>query len=127
MLLQRSPDEAYRRVDFDARVASARPAELVALCYERLIEALGTAMLASDRADRARKSDALTRALAAVMALRLGVKGQDGVSAALLQLYEGSAQTILDSVIDFDAAAIGRLREDIREIAAALTPRPQVA
>jgi flagellar biosynthetic protein FliS len=127
MLVQRSPDEAYRRVDFDARVASARPAELVALCYERVVEALGTAVLASDRGDMARKSEALTRALAAVMALRLGVKGHDGVSGALHQLYEGAAQAILGSVIDFDAAAIGRLRGDIREIAAALSATARAA
>ena len=43
MLMLRSPHEAYRKVDFDARVAGATPQQLVALCYEQLIAALGTA------------------------------------------------------------------------------------
>jgi flagellar biosynthetic protein FliS len=127
MMMQRSPTDAYRRVDFDARVSSARPAELVALCYERLIEALGAAIFAHERADRARKSEALTRALSAVMALRLGISGNEGIAAVLHQLYDGAAQTILDSVITLDPAALGRLRADMREIAAALTPQPLAA
>jgi flagellar protein FliS len=121
MMPQRSPGDAYRQVDFDARVGTARPAELVALCYERLIEALGTAVFAHDRGDAARKSEALTRALAAVMALRLGIKGEDGIADALHRVYQGASRTILDSVIEFDAGSLGRLRADIREIAAALS------
>jgi flagellin-specific chaperone FliS len=119
-MMQHSPGEAYRRVDFDARVGTARPAELVALCYDRLIEALGLAVLAHARADASRKSEALTRSLSAVMALRLGISGTDGVAGALHRLYEGAAQTILDSVVNFDAGALRGLREDFREIAAAL-------
>lgn len=120
-MMQHSPAETYRRIDFDARVGTAPPAELVALCYERLTTALGTAIYAHDRGDAARKSEALTRALAAVMALRLGISGEDGVAGALHRLYEGASQTVLDSVLDFDALALSRLRDDIREIAAALT------
>jgi flagellar protein FliS len=120
-MMQHSPADAYRRIDFDARVGTAQPAELVALCYERLVSALGTAIFAHDRGDAARKSDALTRALAAVMALRLGVEGTEGIAGALHQLYEGAGQTVLDSVLDFDALALSRLRDDIREIAAALS------
>ena len=44
MLMRRTPHEAYRRVDFDARVKGASPSELVHLCYEHLVSALGTAI-----------------------------------------------------------------------------------
>ena len=51
MLAMRSPHEAYRRVDFDARVAGADPGQLVTLCYEQLISALGTAVYANGLGD----------------------------------------------------------------------------
>jgi flagellar protein FliS len=120
MLMQRSPSEAYRRVDFDARVATAQPADLVRLCYDRLITALGTAIYAHDRCDASQKSESLTQALAAVMALRLGVAGEAGIAGALHRLYEGAAKTILDNVASFDAIALSRLRDDFREIASAI-------
>jgi flagellin-specific chaperone FliS len=121
MMMQRSPAEVYRRIDFDARVEAARPAELVSLCYDKLVTALGTAIYAHDHRDPAQKSESLTRALAAVMALRLGIAGEEGVARALHQLYEGAGRTILESVAAFDAIALSRLRNDIREIAAALS------
>jgi flagellar protein FliS len=127
MISRRSPADVYRQIDFDARVGTARPDELVALCYERVVEALGTAVFAQDRGDMARKSEALTRALAAVTALRLGVKGGDAAAGALRHLYEGASRTILDSVITFDAPSLNRLRDDIREIGAALLARPLAA
>jgi flagellin-specific chaperone FliS len=127
MMMQRSPADVYRRVDLDARIGTAPPAELVALCYEKLLGALGTAIVANDRGDASLKSDSLTRALSAVMALRLGIKGTEGVAGALHSLYEGTSRTILDSVVTFDAPALGRLRNDIREIAAALIERALAA
>ncbi|MCB2058681.1 MAG: flagellar protein FliS, partial [Novosphingobium sp.] len=66
-----SPQETYRRVDFDARVAGADPRQLVALCYEQLIAALGSAIYAATSGDNALKSASLTRALAALTALQL--------------------------------------------------------
>ena len=69
MLATRSPHEAYRRVDFDARVAGADPGQLVTLCYEQLISALGTAVYANGLGDNLLKSQSLTRALSAITAL----------------------------------------------------------
>lgn len=51
MLALRNPSEAYRRVDFDARVEGADPASLVLLCYETLTAALGSAIFAAERGD----------------------------------------------------------------------------
>ena len=65
MLAQRNPHEVYRRIDFDARVSGADPRELVAVCYEQLIGALGSALWANDRCDNLLKSRSLTRAMAA--------------------------------------------------------------
>lgn len=120
MLARRTPDAVYRRVDFDARVGGADPMELVGLCYEHLIAALGSALFAHERKDNAAKSAALTRAVSALTALQLGVKGTEGVAAALLQFYQAAKNAVLDSVLAFDPARIDAVRADILEIAGAL-------
>jgi len=120
MLAHRTPDAAYRRVDFDARVTGADPMELVGLCYEHLVAALGSALFAHDRKDNAAKSAALTRAVSALTALQLGVKGTEGVAAALLQFYGAAKSALLDSVLAFDPVRIREVRADILEIASAL-------
>src|SRR6185369_3483799 len=120
MIARRTPDAVYRRVDFDARVNGADPMELVGLCYEHLVAALGSALFAHDRKDNAAKSAALTRAVSALTALQLGVKGTEGVAAALLQFYGAAKSALLDSVLAFDPVRIREVRADILEIASAL-------
>lgn len=120
MLLRQSPQEAYRRVDFDARVSGAGPAELVHLCFEHLVSALGTAIHAHALGDNGLKSRSMTRALTAITALQMGVSGEDGIAAALTQLYEAARRTILDNALQFDAEELERLRTDFVEIGQAL-------
>jgi flagellar protein FliS len=120
MLARRTPDSVYRRVEFDARVGGADPMELVGLCYEHCVAALGSALFAHERQDNAAKSQALTRAVSALTALQLGVKETEGVAAALLQFYHAAKSAVLDSVLAFDAERIREVRADILEIASAL-------
>lgn len=120
MLATRSPNEAYRRVDFDARVEGADPRHLVGLCYEQLISSLGSAIFAQERADNSLKSQALTRALSAITALTLGVTGEDAMAQALRHLYEATRRAVLDSAIHFDAATLGTIRQDFIEISRAM-------
>lgn len=120
MLAQRNPHEAYRRVDFDARVASATPAQLVSLCYEQLISALGSAVAAHERGDNQLKSQSLTRALSALTALHMGVSGDDGMAGALRQLYDGSRRGVLDNVLNFDPRAVAMIRQDFIDISRAM-------
>lgn len=120
MLAQRSPHEAYRRVDFDARVNGANPAELVHLCYEHLVSALGTAVHAQGIGDNSLKSRSMTRALTAITALQLGVSGESEVASALKHLYESARRTILDCAVDFDPRKVETLRTDFIEIGRAL-------
>ena len=120
MIAQINPSEAYRRVDFDARVTGADPRQLVSMCYEQLISALSSAIFAHKAADNARKSAALTRALTSLTALQRGIRGNAPIADALHQLYESARRTLLDSVLVFDAAAIGALRDDFGEIAKAM-------
>lgn len=117
----RSPQEAYRRIDFDARVAGADSRQLVALCYEQLTAALGSALFAQERGDNSLKSQSLTRALAALTALQLGVNGNQSIAPALIQLYESARRAVLDSALAFDAPTITEIRNDFLEIGKAIT------
>jgi flagellar biosynthetic protein FliS len=121
MLALRNPSEAYRRIDFDARVEGADPRTLVILCYESLVSSLGTALFAHERGDNRAKSAALTRAVSALTALLLGIEGQDGISAHLRAFYEAARRRVLDNVIAFSPDQVREVREDIREIASALS------
>ncbi|GGB93303.1 hypothetical protein GCM10011494_09630 [Novosphingobium endophyticum] len=120
MLAHRTPHEAYRRVDFDARVHGASPAELVHLCYEHLVSALGTAIHAHGIGDNSLKSSSMTRALTAITALQLGVSGDSDVAGALKHLYESARRTLLDCAISFDPHKVETLRADFMEIGRAL-------
>ncbi len=124
MLAQTNPQTAYRRVDFDARVAGANPAQLVALCYERFASSLGSALHAAGRDDNHAKSQALTRALAALTALELGLVRGAPLSGTLAQIYAAARRSVLDSVLAFDALSLDQLRQDFAVIAAATASSP---
>jgi len=121
LLARHTPQDAYRRVDFDARVNGCDPMELVGLCYEQLIGSLGSALFAHERGDNGAKSKALTRALSALTALQLGIAGNDGVALALRQFYQAARGAVLDGVLTFEPIRIEQVRQDFIEIAAALT------
>lgn len=119
MLHSTSPQDVYRRIEFDARVTGARPAELVDICYDRLIAALGTALFAESRHNNDLKSQSLTRALSAITALQLGIDLEQPMGKALAQIYGAARNAVLDSVVAFDAKALGAVRQDISDIQSA--------
>jgi len=120
MLTRRTPQEAYRRVEFDARVSGSDPSALVHLCIEHLVGALGTALHADRNGDNSLKSRSITAALTSVTALQLGVSGEAGIASALRHMYEAARRTILDSATVFDSRRVETLRNDFVEIGAAL-------
>lgn len=120
MLAERNPQAVYRRIEFDARVQSADPAQLVNLCYEQVIAAIGSALFASEKGDNRMKSEALTRGVSALTALHMGVSGEGGVADALRQLYTAARKSLLDCVLHFDADVLIRIRQDFIDISAAM-------
>ena len=116
----RDPGQAYRRIEFDARVAGADPRELVLVCYDQLGGALGRALSAAAAGNNRAKSEALTRALSALTALQMGVDVRSSVAPALLEFYSAGRSAVLGSVLNFNAAALSRLRGDAADIASAL-------
>ncbi|WP_408591299.1 flagellar export chaperone FliS [Novosphingobium sp.] len=120
MLLRRDPSEAYRRVDFDARVNGADSRQLVDLCLEQLAGSIGRAIYADAQGDSAAKSAALTRAVSALTALQLGVDATHPAGEALLTLYRSAKTSVLDCVVRFDAARLSTIRQDFIEIRQAM-------
>lgn len=116
MLIERDPVEAYRRVDFDARVAASTPQQLVDLCFEQLIGSLARAIFAEGRGDNRMKSAALTRAIASLTALILGVDETVPTGAALIQLYRSARRSVLDCAVRFNAQVLADIRRDFIEI-----------
>lgn len=120
MLAKSDPREVYQRVEFDARVNGAAPSELVHVCFDQLILALSTAILAEERQDPQLKSRSLTRALTSIMALQLGIDHGQEMAGVLTQFYGSARKSILASSVDFDAATLRTMRDDFGEIRAAL-------
>lgn len=121
LLARHTPQDAYRRVEIDARVGGSDPRQLVTLCYEQLIGALGSALYAAQAGDNRGKSQAITKALSALTALQIGVTGDEQVAWALRHLYEATRMALLDSVLAFDAATVATIRGDYVDILKAMT------
>ena len=60
MLARHTPQDAYRRIEIDARIGGSDPRQLVMLCYEQLIGALGSALHAASLRDNSGKSAAMS-------------------------------------------------------------------
>lgn len=116
MLNCRNPHEAYRRVAFDARVQGASPRELVRICNDEVIDAIGAAIAAHHRDDRALKSRAMTRALTALTALQMGIDMTAGMAAALTAFYGAASKAILASSLRFDERELRSVRNDFIDI-----------
>ena len=127
LLARHTPQDAYRRVEIDARIGGSDPRQLVTLCYEQLIGALGSALHAARGADNSGRSAGMTRSLSALAALQIGVGGDEQVAHALRHLYEATRQALLDSVLVFDAETIETIRADYIEILRAMTGAPRVS
>lgn len=116
MLAQRNPSEVYRRIDFDARIAAAKPGELVVLCLEQFVTAAGSALVAHERSNNELKSQSMTRALSSLTALQMGIDSNGGMAGPLSQFYGAARQTLLDSVLNFDPVAIKTVRDDFVDV-----------
>ena len=114
------PSEAYRRVDFDARVRGADSRQLVDLCLEQVIGSVGRALHANERRDNSAKSAALTRAVAALTALQMGIDMANPTAQALVHMYQSARNAILDCVTRFNASKLAEIRQDFTEIREAM-------
>ncbi|WP_137681395.1 flagellar protein FliS [Aurantiacibacter suaedae] len=120
LMLRQNPHDAYRKVQVNARILGSDHKDLVAICFEQVVSELGRAIRANEAGDSTSRSDGLTRAIAAITALEMGLDRSNPVAGALEHLYTAARETILDCVMVFNSEALGEVRADFAEIGAAL-------
>ena len=120
MLVSTEPRAAYQQSNFDARVNGGTPQDIVVYCLDELALTLGLLRQADMRGNRSSRSDAITRGIAILTALEMGVDRETELAGSLLHFYEGSRRLLLDSVSQTRGDAIETLRADVIEIRDAL-------
>ncbi|MBL4792616.1 flagellar protein FliS [Citromicrobium bathyomarinum] len=120
MLASSEPRAAYQQANFDARVQGGTAQDIVVYCLDELALTLGMLRQADMRGNRAGRSAAITRGIAILTALEMGVDRDNELSASLLHFYEGSRRLLLGSIGETQIEAIDVLRADVIEIRDAL-------
>ncbi len=120
MLASTEPRAAYQQSNFEARVRGGTSQDIVVYCLDELALTLGMLRQADLRGNRAGRSAAITRGIAILTALEMGVDRDNELAASLLHFYEGSRRLLLGSVSETQVDAIEGLRADVIEIRDAL-------
>lgn len=120
MLASNEPRAAYQQSNFDARVQGGTSQDIVVYCLDELSLTIGMLRQADIRGNRAGRSAAITRAIAILTALEMGVDRDNELAASLLHFYEGSRRLLLGSIGETQVEAIEALRTDVNDIRDAL-------
>jgi len=120
MLASTEPRDAYRQSNFDARVRGGTAQDIVVYCLDELSLTLGQLLQAEMRGNRAGRSNAITRGIAILTALEMGVDRDTDMAESLLNFYEGARRLLLGSAVHTQVEAIKTLRADVIEIMEAL-------
>ena len=120
MLAANQPRDAYRQSNFDARIKGGSPEDIVVYCLDELALTLGMLRQADMRGNRGGRSEAITRGIAILTALEMGVDRETELASSLLHFYEGARRLLLASVAQTDSDAVDTLRADVTEIRDAL-------
>ena len=120
MLATTEPRAAYQQSNFDARVRGGTSQDIVIYCLDELSLTLGQLRQADMRGNRAGRSEAITRGIAILTALEMGVDRDTELAGSLLDFYEGSRRLLLASVANTRAEDIETLRADVIDIMNAL-------
>lgn len=118
----RSPAEAYRRVQMDARIFGSDAPALVRLCLEEACSALGRAIYAARHGHNDLRQRALGRALDAVSALRAGLNRESPLAAAFTTIYDHAESCIRQGMLKFDPDQIAAMLGDLEDIRIAFRP-----
>lgn len=97
-------------------VQTFRPELPVEGLDERVVGGLASSLHAQKRGDNALKSQSLTRSIAALTALQMGIDRAQPIAPALIQYYEAARQALLQSAIRFDPVTIARIQADFSEL-----------
>ncbi len=122
MTSARSPAEAYRRVEMDARIFGSDAPALARLCLEEVCSALGRSVYAAKHGHSELRQRALSRALDAICALRAGLDQENPLCGAFMTIYDHAESSTRRAMLRFDPAPIVQLQADLEDIRVALRP-----
>ncbi|MEE4201606.1 hypothetical protein [Erythrobacter sp.] len=109
-------NEAYRRVELDARIEAARAEDLSRICIEEAVGALDQALIALKRTPASVPSQALSRAHTIALYLGRSVGADHPLRAALLQFYGGLAATLAHNLARPSYGEIAQVRRDFSDL-----------
>lgn len=115
-----SPDEAYRKVDLDARIEGSDGEGLAKICLEAVVQSLDRACIAHRRGRSAARNAALARANAVILGMERALDPSNSLSVAMREFYGAASVMIGRAIGNFEERAIGGLRDDFDEILSAL-------
>lgn len=118
----RSPAEAYRRVEMDARIFGSDAPALARLCLEEVCSALGRSIYAAKHGHNDLRQHALARALDATSALRSGLDRENPLCSAFMTIYDNAENCIRRAMLQFDPVPVAQLQADLEEIRGAFRP-----
>ncbi|GAA4045155.1 flagellar protein FliS [Parerythrobacter jejuensis] len=114
------PTEAYRKIEFDARIEGSNGIGLTRLCLERALTELDRAQSAYARGNRQAWGTALTRAASGITALSAGVDSANPLREPLVHLYDSAALAVRAAVTNYRQDVMDRVRRDLEDILAIL-------
>ena len=120
MLVSSEPRAAYQQSNFDARVQGGTSQDIVVYCLDELALTIGMLRQSDMRGNRSGRSQAITRGIAILTALEMGVDRETELAGSLLHFYEGARHLLLGSISSTQVEAIEALRADVIEIRDAL-------
>ncbi len=120
MPLTANPAEAYRRVEFDARIEGSDGTKLTQICLEAVVQALTGAQAAADRKDRTGLADALGRAGQIILGLERAVDPANPMSATLREFYSAASLQVRQITIRYNKAMLATLRQDFIDVMEAM-------
>ena len=114
--LMRTPHDAYRRVDLDARIEACSPEGLTRICLEEAVAALGQAQLALDRSPKKVPAQPLARAQSIAVWLAQTVAPDNPLQEPLTRFYSGLAGRLGANLLAPDLEDIAQIRGDFADL-----------
>ena len=115
-LLSRTPADAYRRVDLDARIEASSGEALTVICLEEAMAALAHALLAFERTPEHPPTVPLTRAHGILISLARGVSEDNPLQEAMELFYTGLSATIARNINRCEPSELEQARRDIADL-----------
>lgn len=114
--LARTPADAYRRIDLDARIEAASGEGLTRICLEEAVAALGQALAALERSPGMVPSVLISRAQVITLWLAQSVSPDNPLREVMVEFYAGIAARLARNLLQANAADLAMMRGDLNDL-----------